>query len=1685
MSDRAIHKVANEVAVSPEASLADLRLPPNQKDLERLAEVSAAVRTQILLDLQKYVISTYLSLKGEEPALNDPNNRLHLRRAAQLVLKKYSACSDIEQLVETIWEQADQFEIPEKLRSLVDLKQTILKGYAVREPSSELAQRVDVNQTSYDLVVRSLDWCAELSPQDLEAAQDQFELCADQIATWFASRVPVEEPSTNAALVADVEGLTTPSDLPAFDAPVAEIKLVSGQDQLTTDPLNNKFEEDDARKEDRKHSQEIRKSDFDEERKPWPKILEKIFNKLDYATYLVEEFLHERFPKTMELLTKSVDLLKKIWRDSKDLCTAVVKAVQKEEPSAAEKERLENNPLYNLARSLASSFIQSGADTLDQDSFSYRRCQAGESAGAKEYSIKAGQARSRDVNFSKQLHNVSAWIPIDGAGTMRLLNKHIQALPPEESEFLYRQVYRVIYVSFAPRPETFSDIEDDHTEISAKVSARRTLTLPLAAGYEIKSINFYDRRQRLIPLEKVEVEVCRLGSFKVISPVRAKSISYMVCPSKTAEPFEAHELARVLPRIKTFLPIEDRIVEKTIVEEVEDPLKRAIAWLSYEFIAHNYTYSKDPFVVRLFNSMGDARVELISALKMGVCDNLSFYVAARLRRVGVPAFVLSGPAYENSSREFSYDPGHSVVGIVGEKGLVQFDVTKIANEHYKNDYVAKSLSMRERRSAYYSFHKPSLSNQDVYTLALKLNYSISPSRSSDRVFSTPHIAAQRYVSDACVDSLQAELADVFKGRRNEIVTIDEGVKPKDCSAVLAICQQRLMRHTERERYPLGSDGRFMSGIAFNAYSLRFLASLDDFKTDSALPKDIQALGTKEYLTQYSIDAIEDPDCPELLQAFAHEWIVENLSVCTESQLGRILTREWLEGLNPAQSFSLVKRLSGLVPDIVMLETKDLGAAGFVLESKSTYESTTFILLQSAILQLSYQIDPSEFKSDRDLAASFVSASIQALTAAYAERAVVGKGSRPLAQDKASNLQLDLKHLEDSAELPSGSLIIGHMLKAGADGYAQLNYLVRALGPDFVSCRSVLAVIKHNLLEGDLKQGCLLNWNFVQRFLCEVQAASGSLESGQSQSAQVLFSASDCQRLHSEFQARLLPLIATALKKHPIRCNWPSAEYPASSLLVMVTPDHLRLSLKSLVEMGVLSKSDMVALHEAQEEKRDEMQVAGTLLRNLEIKRASNAQAPNRLTLGWLELHYEQPIFETCTELHRVTEDRNSTKYVVSCLADAYGSVDARFNDLMRAVVELYEQSGDKITSSTTKLNLQDVGANLLFKRLFGEYSPAQVYDAMIWYNQHAESFGFADNSFVSSDAIKKLLPTQGVSTQDGLMARFLELEIKEDPFGSHLRGLSNELKLRVALAAQLLTWRPKHDIWNNTERSQNSAFLSLNGWVDLPKVMSLFMTHRVDRAYRLSEIWKITHRSPSRECFELRSIYLEAERRVDTYASRSGKNFAAPLSKYLLSQGAPIQSRSFSGDFSAIKSYQPGHRINWKASAKRGGLFSNSYTEEELRSTTLLIDVEWLFDVKAPLDQNDAVALQRAHVQEVFILTLLAAQQNIQTDLVLMFRGNCSKFENVGARLQDNHSEGRFLSEVFAIINSARTFVEEDRAIYPEASIPAYRQTGIAELELARDSLLICGMPTQNLVISHDLLDARAKRGAFVMALKQ
>jgi hypothetical protein len=1692
LRDRSICKVASEVAVSPETSLADLRLPPSQKDLERLADVYNSVKNQILLDLKKYVVSTYLSLKAEEPALTDPDNRKHLRKAAQLVLKKYNACSDLEPLVKTIWGQVDNTEVPEKLRTLVEFKQILLKGYALEKSSTSAEPRVDINGTSYDLVVSSLDCCANLSEGDFEAAQDQFALRADGIAIWLARRVPVIKEITSEAEVSkDFTLLLERKNLPVFIAPEAEIKLVAGQELeakellegLDDEQLNKPLPVDLS-----KLTGQV--ASADQEASLFARIRERFLNKIDPAIFLIEEFLSEHFPKVLEFLAKASNLAKKLWSDATEFVAVAKKVVQKQAPDEVERERLKkDNLLIKLAASIASNFAQGDNDTLDRDSFSYRRCQSGGHGGAKDYSVKSGRTLSKDAKFAHHLHNVSAWIPIDGTGTLRLLNEHIRVLPPQDSEFLYQQLYRVIDVRSSVAFDRHTEIDVNHTKISAKVSGRRTLTLPLAAGYEIKLINFYDRRDRYIPLEKVEVEVCRLGSFKVVSPVGAKSISYLVAPIENQEVFQVESLKVLLPRIKTFLPLEDRIVEKTIIEEEADLLKRAVAWLSYEFIANKYIYSQDPFVARLFRSVGDARIELISALKMGICDNLSFYVATRLRRIGVPAFVLTGPSYEN--REFSYDPGHSVVGIITEQGLTQFDVTKLASEHYKNDYAAKTLTMRERRAIYYSLQSSQLRNEDVYAVALRLNYTIAPRRSSNRFFANDHIAAQRYISDASVSSLQEELGDVFEYRTNHSA-ITKSFDQKACSAILAICQQRLIRYTERERYPLGNDGRFISGIPFNAYSLRFLAGEEDFKADLVLPKDVQAIGTTEFLIQHSLDAIEDPDCPDLLKAFAHQWLVEHLSSCTEPQLQKVLDPVWLENLRPEQSLSLIKKLPDLISNTSKLKVSDLGMAGFVLESESAYQRQTFAKLQFALAQLTYQIDASEFNKDPGLSNSLVSASIQALAAVCAERERELKGDLQPEHFKAtlsSSLQMEIEYLEDQSERPKGSMMIGHILKQSAQGYAQLNYLCKTLGSQFVRCQSLTAVIKHYLLDCESTQVCLENWNFVQRFICEVQAASSLLNTKGGQPSAIIFSAGDCLPLQEEFQARLLPLVESALKGHIVKCNWPfvkcnwpSVENPASSLLVMLSADPLRLSLISLVEMGVLSKAAMVNLHGQHSEKS----IARSMLFGIQLMKASNPSAPRRLTLGQLNFLYDQPIYENCTELHRLIEDRNSVRYVVSCLADAYGTVDSRFNQLMRAVIELYEQSEDKITANSLRLILSDADSSLLIKRLIGDYSTDQIYNSLLWYCQHAESFDYTINSHVvSSDAIRKLLPEQGVSTQDGLMSRFLALEIQPDPFGSHLRGLSDELKLRVALAAQLLAWGamqgshfcPPHN-------PQNASFCRISALRNIPAAPVIFMHNRSKHSCRISEVWKSAHWEPCRESDDLSSIYLDAKRRVDTYASRSGKNFAAPLSKYLLSQGAPIQPVSLSGDFKELKSYQPGQRVNWKASAKRGELFVNSYTEQELRDTALLIDSEWLFDLNAPI-QNEVIALQRRHVQEVFTLALLAAQQNVKADLVLLFRGNYLHFENIRTDLLDSQSEGYFLGKIIAALNSARTHLKDELGIYEGTSLPAYRQTGIAQLELARDSLLICGMPTQNLVISHDLLDARAKRGAFVLPLKQ
>jgi len=299
---------------------------------------------------------------------------------------------------------------------------------------------------------------------------------------------------------------------------------------------------------------------------------------------------------------------------------------------------------------------------------------------------------SNDPHFSRHLGITDSYVLTSPGGKLERFDCFLHRKEKKEGQ---KGLLDLFYPQRKVPSSSLARVEPDEgkTIIQYYCGGEGLASFPLHPHYKVTRLNFRDDDGKEIKGEgKWAIREGVAGGLLVSLPSGTKEVSYEV-QQRGLKKKNGREGA--LGNIMPDLPVPHLQHEKYYLAALKElgASKSDSAQIVFQYLKQgNYIYSSDLFVAQLLRTAGKRLDELSGSLRMGTCDTFATHAVRRMRAQGIPAVISCG--YLAAEDEYDHKSGHSQCCVITTEGTDVFDLTSFAEKSAAIDSSNLSLGVR-------------------------------------------------------------------------------------------------------------------------------------------------------------------------------------------------------------------------------------------------------------------------------------------------------------------------------------------------------------------------------------------------------------------------------------------------------------------------------------------------------------------------------------------------------------------------------------------------------------------------------------------------------------------------------------------------------------------------------------------------------------------------------------------------------------------------------------------------------------------------------------------------------------------------------------------------------------------------------------------------------------------------------
>ncbi len=1310
------------------------------------------------------------------------------------------------------------------------------------------------------------------------------------------------------------------------------------------------------------------------------------------------------------------------------------------------------------------------------------------SLGFSKKMLRGGKVRNPTSYFEEALHVTDPYVLTGADGSLTRLPAFLKSLGQKNTSLDAPRFQELFLKKIVPNAKTLKESElrmDDLTECQFRIPAGQTLSLPLASNFEVQSLTFMGKDKKPMKNEQGwEVREGVFGSLLVRAPSNAHYVLYRVKRRDEDQRIQRSTIkkfAKNLPIFSSYKDLRREMFQEALLE-LQSPALRAKIWVLQQQ-RRGFIYSMNPAVENYQKHTGDALLESIDGMRMGICDSFSYFLSAGVSRLGVPAIVASGPVFDSRRGGFTFNPGHSVTAALFPEGVEQYDLTQ--NSRPDTGVSRWNMKRRDFLKAFKELNDSETTNKDIYKRSVMLHHGLQ-GKETPAFFEEGNASGKVNGS-----SFLAFLDNMGRGKAPErhfgdILHHERELQGGEQAASLLAHKWTLQALFEEGRRE-GDLTRFFQylDLGHEEEVRSYLLS----EVPKRLRRAIESYRPKKHILRCISEILDETSSTLEMKNQGIDWFLDNLEI--NQQRGENISEEFsneeiLDFLDEKKLAHFSDEQFQLFSERLLSKPGSLGAFG------ASFRNGRFVPDISNNLRFSYNEQHSQILERilDELArrpASFLGKSQEILNYESMERIRCAHFAAALSLS-SSNEEADAireSHQKiftklnrvfglNPAESITASLREFLVFSRSTDAFAltelfgrtkdeRLQTLERIYGQDID--RKIKAEITHQLF-----QECdpSLDYSRLEALL-DLLGLESNFAQEVSGKHKVVNAFADYLRTFKDQSEKTIS-------------NYPSAsEFPGSYLLARLSDDEVSSFSRSalaLERMGLLEIERLRDLWPKYDEGELTKKVASQLRVSGEGESLSfqlkGRQEPIHTLTAPMSLEDIPAVTLLPYSDRKMYRDFDA--YFTNTLSrgsSAQSNDNVAFAQIRRAYPEswkvLEKQFGENSSFSAK-------ASKVLGDIIFDDIPDIERYHAYIWLSLALAQFEERDRKKdklipAARALLESDIQSEGVEVGSSLHALGFEELSKQAE--SAVPESSTKAKRAAILLAGLLD---QQELANGTGTASQAVYT-------LP-ILRDFGEGGGDGGKRnVAELWKYMARDGSSEV-PLAEAIEQASSLVDTAFAKVSRSFKSPYTRYLQRDGAPIVVKGSPGEFKEFTSYEPGNdprRIDWKASARRDRLLVQERVEREIRPVTLVVDIEWLYE-------NESTGKVEKTIDEKKLKTLclhllLAEREGQDIRLQVFGRRKVESFEKLFPR----HSvkDKKLQDDLRRSLGVLQDLQARELPVYgADGNRPGYNLFYEGSLDVPRDGLMVCAIAKKNLNASRGALEALEASGRHLHLLR-
>jgi len=289
---------------------------------------------------------------------------------------------------------------------------------------------------------------------------------------------------------------------------------------------------------------------------------------------------------------------------------------------------------------------------------------ASSSSRATSKPLEAGEVRSPYYSQSdSRLWVTQVYMVTGRAGELMRLDSFLNGLERGSNDSQDLARFEDFYI---PRKvQAFRDSENSSPQSCAIAVTPGRIALPVPVRFEVASLSFFDSRGKLLCSENERTQIFNgvFGSCIVDAPKDAALARYTIESSYGSNATSAQLVDKLAPHMKRFPVVKSK--DQTHFDQAfeiynhHSGIHASEVWEHFWGRRFLYCDGEAPEIHRIYAAAGSALPEMLSSIRIGHCDELSFFSAISNLREDQIGLITSGPMLNAEGSKFVLNPQHS------------------------------------------------------------------------------------------------------------------------------------------------------------------------------------------------------------------------------------------------------------------------------------------------------------------------------------------------------------------------------------------------------------------------------------------------------------------------------------------------------------------------------------------------------------------------------------------------------------------------------------------------------------------------------------------------------------------------------------------------------------------------------------------------------------------------------------------------------------------------------------------------------------------------------------------------------------------------------------------------------------------------------------------------------------------